>query len=134
MAKLTLAMATMLVLALGARAQEPAPEDGRIRIHGSYISGLQYLDMNGLEKKAYVAGVVEGMLLAPAFGADEAGMVWFHECTRAIGLKELRKYLFEYIKERDALWQHRNPAQIFRAIHEACEEKARESEAEPTSE
>ena len=98
---------------------EPA---GRIRIHSGYISGEEFLDMNGLEKKAYVAGLVEGMLLAPAFGAPDSNMLWFYECTRALGLRELRHILFVYIKGRDELWTNRNPAKIFRAVRAACQE------------
>ena len=124
MRQISLATALLAALALAipatARAAGDETQDGRIRIQGGYVSGREYLDMDGLTKKAYVSGLIEGMLLAPAFGAPEQDMEWFYTCTNEIGLKDLRKVLYEYIKDDHDLWDNRNPAKAFRAIYQAC--------------
>lgn len=94
-----------------------------VRIQGGYVAGVQYMDMDGLTKKAYVSGLIEGMLLAPAFGAPERNMEWFYVCTQEMGLNEIRKLLFEYIKDNHDLWENQNPAKNFRAIYQACLER-----------
>lgn len=112
--------ALVLAIALAAPAgAEEQPTD--IRIHGGFISGREFMDMDGLQKKYYVAGLIEGMMLAPAFGTPEENMEWFHACTLEINLKEMRRYLFNYILERDDLWPNRNPAKMYRAIRELCQ-------------
>ena len=76
--------------------------------------------MDGLQKKAYVKGLIEGMLLAPAFGAPEENMLWLYDCTNEMDVGEVRKLLFNYIKDRHDLWENRNPAKNFRALSKAC--------------
>ncbi|MBT5414187.1 MAG: hypothetical protein HOH66_18045 [Rhodospirillaceae bacterium] len=129
MRNINLAAAFLAVLFLtapsAASAAEGASQDGTIRIHGGYVSGVQYMDMDGLTKKAYISGLIEGMLLAPAFGAPNENMEWFYVCTQEIGLNEIRKLLFEYIKNDYDLWENQNPAKNFRAIYQACLERVK---------
>ena len=123
MRKFSLAAALLTVLTIAAPTALQAAEDSDkapVRIQGGYVSGVQYMDMDGLTKKAYVSGLIEGMLLAPAFGAPEENMEWFYVCTQEIGLNEIRKLLFEYIKDDHDLWKNQNPAKNFRAIYQAC--------------
>ena len=91
-----------------------------IRIHGGYVTGKEFLDMTGLQKKYYVSGLLEGMLLAPAFGGQEKSMKWFLECTARLGRKKIRSGIFRYINDRSDLWDNRNPAKMFRAIRQVC--------------
>jgi hypothetical protein len=119
--KRSIASALLLAAACAAASAWAQDEDSdRIRIHGGYIAGVEYLDMDGLQKKAYVKGLVEGMLLAPAFGAPEESMLWLYDCTNEMDIDEVRKLLFDYIKDRHDLWENRNPAKSFRAISQAC--------------
>jgi hypothetical protein len=119
--KRLIASALLLAATCGATPAWAQDEDAdRIRIHGGYIAGVEYLDMDGLQKKAYVKGLVEGMLLAPAFGAPEENMLWLYDCTNEMDIDDVRKLLFDYIKDRHDLWDNRNPAKSFRAISQAC--------------
>lgn len=123
MRKFSLAAALLTILTIAVPIPLQAADDGDkepVRIQGGYVSGAQYMDMDGLTKKAYVSGLIEGMLLAPAFGAPEENMEWFYVCTQEIGLNEIRKLLFEYIKDDYDLWENQNPAKNFRAIYQAC--------------
>lgn len=129
MRRISLAAAILAALSLAAptapKAADDESNDGRIQIHGGYVSGVQYMDMDGLQKKAYISGLLEGMLLAPAFGAPDENMEWFYVCTKEMGLNEIRQLLFEYIKTNYDLWENRNPAKSFRAIYQACLERVK---------
>ncbi len=112
-------LAALLAAALALR---PALAEGEAgpRIHGGYVTGFQYWDMPGLQKKAYVAGLLDGMLLAPAFGAREPAMRWFLDCTEAIGVIKIRAALIDYIKSHDETLDNKNAAKMYRAIRHAC--------------
>lgn len=119
--KRLIVLALLLAATCGAAPAWGQEEDSdRVRIHGGYVAGVEYLDMDGLQKKAYVKGLVEGMLLAPAFGAPEENMLWLYDCTNEMDIDEVRKLLFDYIKDRHDLWENRNPAKSFRALSKAC--------------
>ncbi len=104
--------------ALPAWSQEAPP----VRIVGGYLSGKGYMDMDGLEKRAYLMGLLEGMFLAPAFGAPEISEKWLLDCTNQVGLNDFRSYLFQYILKRDELHENRSPLKAYRAIKALCGE------------
>ncbi|HEX7005710.1 MAG TPA: hypothetical protein VF274_01095 [Alphaproteobacteria bacterium] len=95
--------------AAGARTEATAPFTVR-----------DYVSMGGLQKKAFVSGVLEGMLLAPAFGADETRMEWFLACTTEIDRIEMRAKINDYVMARSDLWPDTDPAPYYRAVADAC--------------
>jgi hypothetical protein len=106
-------------IALPAWSQEVPPP----RIVGGYVTGKGYMDMDGLEKKAYLMGLLEGMFLAPAFGAPEISEKWLLDCTNQVGLNDIRSYLFQYILRRDELHENQSPLKAYRAIKALCGER-----------
>lgn len=115
----TLIAILFAVLAMPAWSQEAPPP----RIVGGYVTGKGYMDMDGLEKKAYLMGLLEGMFLAPAFGAPEISEKWLLDCTNQVGLNEFRSYLFQYILKRDELHDNQSPLKAYRAIRALCAER-----------
>lgn len=109
----------LATLALPAWSQEAPP----VRIVGGYVTGKGYMDMDGLEKKAYLMGLLEGMFLAPAFGAPEVSEKWLLDCTAQVGLNDFRTYLFQYILKRDELHDNQSPLKAYRAIKALCGER-----------
>jgi len=83
-----------------------------------------YVSMGGLDKKAFVSGVLEGMLLAPAFGAEESKMEWFLACTAALDRIKLRAKINAYVMAHSDGWQDTTPTAYYRAISDACREWA----------
>lgn len=101
-------------------AGEEGADDGGTKIHGGFTSGREYVDMPGRRKTAYVQGLMDGMLLAPAFGGVEDRMEWFLTCTEAIGVAEMRDAINDYVFEHSDDWRSRNPAKFYRAIAGHC--------------
>jgi hypothetical protein len=70
-----LATLAMLVLFVPARAQKhprPSPEaqeSGGVWIHNGFYKGRDSRQLSDGERRAYAAGIVDGMLLAPMLGA-----------------------------------------------------------------
>jgi hypothetical protein len=90
------------------------------RIHGGFVTGNQYRDMTGIQKRSYVAGLLDGMLLAPAFGGSEDRMQWFLVCTRRLGVIKLRGAINTYIRDHDESHYRKSAADMYRAIRAAC--------------
>lgn len=91
------------------------------RIHGGFVTGNQYRDMTGIQKRSYVAGLLDGMLLAPAFGGSEDRMQWFLTCTDRLGVIELRGAINTYIRNHAQSYDRKSAADMYRAIRGACQ-------------
>ena len=97
------------------------------RIYGGFVTGNQYRDMTGIQKRSYVAGLLDGMLLAPAFGGSEERMQWFLVCTQRIGVIKLRGAINTYIRNHTETHDRKSAADMFRAIRDACRALGKES-------
>lgn len=106
--------------ATGARTEGAAPFTVR-----------DYVSMGGLDKKAFVSGVLEGMLLAPAFGAEEAKMQWFLDCTNALDRIKLRADINAYVMAHSDGWTDTAPTAYYQAIAEACRAWASQQPQKP---
>ena len=66
-----MACAAMLLLA----ASPVAAEERGVAIHHGFYTGNAYRDLPEGQRWTYVSGVIEGMLLAPLYGAPKSKMV-----------------------------------------------------------
>jgi hypothetical protein len=110
---------SLLVAATGfaVRAQD-VPKG--VRIHGGYVSGNEYLDMSAPQREAYAGGLLDGMLLAPSFGAPADRLEWLIGCTTVLSRAELAGRIYDMLFADTKLWDNRNPAKMFRAVVAAC--------------
>jgi hypothetical protein len=108
-------------VASGCRAgMKPSSAKPETRRDGGYITGREYLDMTGLQKKAYVGGLVEGVLLAPAFGVDAGTIQPFVECVDRLNWPGVRKAINAHLLANSSLWTQHDPAARYRAIIIGC--------------
>jgi hypothetical protein len=47
-----------------------------VLIHNGFGTGKDYIDMSPLEKRSYAMGALNGMMIAPLFGAPKDRMQW----------------------------------------------------------
>lgn len=108
-------------IAAGCRAgMKPDSSEREARRQGGYISGKEYIDMNGLQKKAYVGGLVEGVLLAPAFGVDAGTIQPFVDCIDRLNWQGVRKAINARLLADARLLETHDPATRYRAIIIGC--------------
>src|SRR6185369_16190119 len=69
----------------------------RVSISRGYFVGRDYFEMSDTEKRAYATGAVNGMLVAPFFGAPEERLGWFKTCTAKLSDEQLAAILTRYI-------------------------------------
>ena len=69
----------------------------RVSISRGFFTGRDYFEMSDTEKRAYATGAVNGMLVAPFFGAPEERLGWFKTCTAKLSDEQLSAILTRYI-------------------------------------
>lgn len=90
-----------------------------VKISPGFFTAKDYLDMSDTERRAYVTGQVNGMLVAPFFGASEDNLTWLKTCSGKMSDEQLASLLTRYIRDQPSEEQNLNVV-TFTALREAC--------------
>ena len=93
----------------------------RVSISRGYFSGRDYFDMSDTEKRAYATGAVNGMLVAPFFGAPEERLRWFKTCTAKLSDEQLAEILTRYISNDSNQLSMSLNVVTFNALKDTCD-------------
>ena len=91
-----------------------------VKISPGFFSGKDYLDMSDTEKRAYATGEINGMLVAPLFGAPEENLNWLKTCTGKMSDEQLASILTRFIREQPDQMQANLNVATFNAMRDAC--------------
>jgi hypothetical protein len=91
-----------------------------VKISPGFFTGKDYLDMTDTEKRAYVTGEVNGMLVAPFFGAPEENLSWLKTCSGRMSDEQLATVLTRFIREQPNQTQLNLNVLTFNALRDAC--------------
>jgi hypothetical protein len=91
-----------------------------IKISPGFFTAKDYLDMTDTEKRAYATGEINGMLVAPFFGAPEENLNWLKTCTGKMSDEQIAAILTKYIAEQPNQMQANLNVVTFNAIRDAC--------------
>jgi hypothetical protein len=94
-----------------------------VKINPGFFTGKDYLEMSETEQRAYATGEINGMLVAPFFGAPEENLNWLKTCTGKMSDEELADILIKYIREQPKQLDANLNVVTFNAIREACRNK-----------
>ena len=92
----------------------------RVKISPGFFTGKDYLDMSDTEKRAYVTGEINGMLVAPFFGAPEENLNWLKTCTGKMSDEELASTVTKFVRAQPDQMQANLNVVTFNAVREAC--------------
>ena len=91
-----------------------------VKISPGFFTGKDYLDMSDTEKRAYATGGINGMLVAPFFGAPEENLNWLKTCTGKMSDEQLAGIVTRYIRDQPNQLDANLNIVTFNAIREAC--------------
>ena len=91
-----------------------------VKISPGFFSGKDYLEMSDTEKRAYVTGQINGMLVAPFFGAPEENLSWLKTCSGQKSDEELALIPSRFIRDQPSQMQTNLNVVTFNALREAC--------------
>ena len=95
------------------------PTQQTIKISPGFFTAKDYLDMTDTEKRAYVTGQMNGMLVAPFFGAPEENLAWLKTCSGKMSDEQLASIMTRYIHDQSSPQQPLNVV-TFTALRQAC--------------
>ena len=90
-----------------------------VSIAPGFFTGKDYLDMSDNERRAYSTGAINGMLVAPFFGAPDEKVNWLKTCSAKLSDEEIAEILTKYIREQNQLNYSLNVL-AFNAMRDAC--------------
>ena len=90
-----------------------------VKISPGFFTGADYLDMTDTEKRAYVTGQINGMLVAPFFGAPEENLNWLKTCTGKMSDEQLAATVTRFVRDQPSQDANLNVL-TFGALREAC--------------
>lgn len=93
----------------------------RVSISRGFFTGKDYFDMAEGEKRAYVTGAINGMLVAPFFGAPEDRLNWLKTCTGKMSDVQTSSILTTYISNDASQLTTSLNVVTFNALKEACQ-------------
>lgn len=91
-----------------------------VAISGGFFSGKDYLEMSDTERRAYATGAINGMLVAPLFGAPTENLNWLKACTGKMSDEQIATILTNYIRAQPAHLESHLNVVTFNAIQQTC--------------
>lgn len=92
----------------------------KVSIGPGFFTGKDYLDMGDNERRAYATGAINGMLVAPFFGAPEDNVNWLKSCTIKMSDEDIAAILTRYIREQEGQLNYNLNILTFNALRNAC--------------
>ena len=90
-----------------------------VKISPGFFTARDYLEMSDTEKRAYVTGQVNGMLVAPFFGASEENLAWLKTCSGKMSDEQLASIVTRYVRDQSNPQANLNVV-TFNSLREAC--------------
>jgi len=93
----------------------------RVTISRGFFTGKDYFEMSDTEKRAYATGAINGMLVAPFFGAPEERLTWLKTCTGKMSDEQTASILSNYINNDASQLNMSLNVVTFYALKDACD-------------
>jgi hypothetical protein len=91
-----------------------------VYIHDGFVKGEEFLRMPEVRQRAYAAGIVDGVFLAPLFGAPKSQVSTVERCVEGMSDSQIAAILAKYIRERPARWHEHAHTLAFGALRDSC--------------
>jgi hypothetical protein len=91
-----------------------------VKISPGFFTAKDYLDMTDSERRAYATGGINGMLVAPFFGAPEENLNWLKTCSGKLSDEQIAAILTRYIRDQPNQLQVNLNVVTFNAMRDAC--------------
>ena len=97
------------------------PAQQTVSISRGFFTGRDYFEMSENEKRAYATGAINGMLVAPFFGAPDERMTWLKTCTGKLSDEQVASIISVYINADPARLDQSLNVLTFSSFKFACE-------------
>lgn len=90
---------------LATAASSVAAQKSDVYLYEGFMRGETYLSLPDARRSAYVMGLVDGFLYAPAFDAPSASITWLHSCVSGMTNTQLTAVIDQQVRSNPIDWQ-----------------------------
>ena len=94
-------------------------DDEPVRIHNGFGTGQDYIKMSESQKRAYAMGAINGMIIAPLFGAPKDKMRWLESYAENMTDEQVAAILTKYLQDNPGRWHYGLHVLMYSAVKEA---------------
>jgi MFS-type transporter involved in bile tolerance (Atg22 family) len=99
-----------------------------ISVKNGFLTAEEFTHMNDQSQHDYAMGVVDGMLLAPLFGAphdwkDGQKIGAFGDCITGMSSRQVAAIISKFVRDHPERWNESMHAVAFAAMTQACSQK-----------
>lgn len=95
--------------------------DDAIYVHNGFFTASGFRELAQSTKQIYSMGLIDGILLAPLYGADKEKMVVLESCIEGMSGDQIAAIFDKYIQDHPERWHGNMHAVGFSAMKQACE-------------
>jgi hypothetical protein len=93
--------------------------DEPVFIHNGFGTGQDYIKMSESQKRTYAMGAINGMIIAPLFGAPKDKMGWLESYVENMTDEQVATILSKYLQDNPGRWHHELNVLMYSAVKEA---------------
>lgn len=109
-----LAVFTLLSISMASQSQE-------VYIKNGYLTGNTFRAMDEASKNVYAVGLIDGMFLAPMFGAPEIKLNNLASCTVGMTGQQIVAIFNKYLSDNPERWNQSMHTIGYAAMFRACD-------------
>ncbi len=115
----SLLIALFIFLALSGLSQAPP-----VIIHNGFLKAEDFTHMDERRQRDYSIGLIEGMMLAPLFGAPSDGSLKrLLDCTVGMSDSQIAAIFAKFAKDHPERWNENLHTVAYAAIMDGCSKK-----------
>lgn len=91
-----------------------------VSISTGFVSGNTFRALDVVSKNVYAQGVIDGMLIAPMYGAPKLNLAVLEKCTEGMTGQQLVAIFNKYLKSNPEIWHKSMHTIVYRAMNDGC--------------
>lgn len=108
------------LLILGNAPTASAEPEIPVSIKSGFLTGNSYRILPTSNKRSYIAGFIDGTLVAPLFDAPKKETAWLERCIVGMTDQQVVAILEKWLSENPARWHESMNVLSFVALRESC--------------
>ena len=128
----SLATGVALGLSVVGAAANHLPDKAAVTIHRGFLTGMDFRKLTMAEQRSYAAGIVDGMLLAPAFDAPKrddfqpkamaaaSRIEWLETCVEGMDDEQVAAMISKWLRDHPERWHHTLHTSVYAAMLDSC--------------
>lgn len=92
----------------------------KVTVHTGFITGNTFLTLEPTSKNIYATGLIDGILLAPFYGAPGDNLKYFETCATGMPVRQVVAIFEKYLKENPEGWHRSMHVLGHLAMKQAC--------------